>query len=353
MEGKALLFKHLGGVGAFPVVVDTQDPDEIIQAVKWIAPGFGGVNLEDIASPKCFYILDRLREELEIPVWHDDQQGTAAVTLAALLNGLKVVGKTLEDSTVALFGMGAAGAATLRILVKGGLPAGQIRVVDLVDGRPTLLDRRMDLEQIFPYRGEMLSQTNAERLEGGYAEALAGADALVSFTQPGPKTLDPRWLSAMRKDSIALLMANPVPEVWPWEAKEAGVRVVGTGRSDFPNQVNNSIGFPGIFRGTLDVRARTITDEMTIAAAHAIAKTAERSGLSEDYIVPTMMETDVFINVAVAVGLEAVRQGIARRVLTEEELRREAETTIRRAQEETKILMRAGHIPPPPDAKRA
>jgi len=351
MEGKALLFKHLGGVGAFPVVLDTQDPDEIIQAVKWIAPGFGGVNLEDIASPKCFYILDRLREELEIPVWHDDQQGTAAVTLAALLNGLKVAGKTLAGSTLALFGVGAAGAATLRVLAKAGLPLGQVRAVDLVDGRPTLLDRRMDLERIFPYRGEMLSQTNAERLEGGYAEALVGADALLSFTRPGPGTLDPRWLSAMRKDSIALFMANPVPEVWPWEAKEAGVRVVGTGRSDFPNQVNNSIGFPGIFRGTLDVRARTITDEMTIAAAHAIAKTAERSGLSEDHIVPTMMETDVFINVAVAVGLEAVRQGIARRVLTEEELRREAETTIRRAQEETKILMRAGHIPPPPDAK--
>jgi len=353
MEGKALLFKYLGGVGAFPVVLDTQDPDEIVQAVKWIAPGFGGVNLEDIASPKCFYILERLREELEIPVWHDDQQGTAAVTLAALLNGLKVAGKTLAGSTLALFGVGAAGAATLRVLAKAGLPLGQVRAVDLVAGRPTILGPGMGLEGLFPYRGEMLSKTNAEGLAGGFAEALAGADALVSFTRPGPGTLDPRWLSAMRDDSIALLMANPVPEVWPWEAKEAGVRVVGTGRSDFPNQVNNSIGFPGIFRGTLDVRARTITDEMTIAAAHAIAKTAERSGLSEDHIVPTMMETDVFIDEAVAVGLEAVRQGIARRVLTEEELRREAETTIRRAQEETKILMRTGHIPPPPDAKRA
>jgi len=348
MEGKALLFKYLGGVGAFPIVLGTQDQDEIVQAVRWMAPGFGGINLEDIASPKCFYVLDRLRQELEIPVWHDDQQGTAAVTLAALMNGLAVVGKRLEDSVVALFGVGAAGAATLRVLVKAGLPAGQIRVVDLVDGRSAVLGRGMDLERLFPYRGELLSQTNAEGVRGGFAEALAGADALVSFTRPGPGTLEPRWFSAMRKGAVALLMANPTPEVWPWEAKEAGVTVVGTGRSDFPNQVNNSIGFPGIFRGTLDVQARTITDEMTIAAARAIAQTAEARGLAADSIVPPMMETEVFINEAVAVGLEAVRQGIARRPLTEEELRREAGNTIRRAQEETAILMRAGHIAPPP-----
>ena len=354
MEGKALLFKYLGGVGAFPIVLDTQDPDEIVQAVKWMAPGFGGINLEDIASPKCFYVLDRLRQELEIPVWHDDQQGTAAVTLAALVNGLKVVGKRLEDSIVALFGVGAAGAATLRVLAKAGLPSRPSP-----RGRP----RRRPVPHSFVARwiSSVSSRTGVRysprRTRKTFGEASPRPSLGRTPSSPSRvrdrERLEPRWFSAMREGSVALLMANPVPEVWPWEAKAAGVRVVGTGRSDFPNQVNNSIGFPGIFRGTLDVQATTITDEMTIAAARAIAKTAERTGLSEDHIVPTMMETDVFIDEAVAVGLEAVRQGIARRALSEKELRREAETSIRHAQEETKILMRAGHIPPPPDSKRA
>jgi len=222
-------------------------------------------------------------------------------------------------------------------------------VVDLIDGSPTLLTPEMDLEKLFPYRGEMLASTNNEGVRGGIAEALSGADVMISFTRPGPGTIKKEWLAGMSSDAIAFMMANPIPEIWPWEAKEAGVRIVGTGRSDFPNQVNNSIGFPGIFRGTLDVFATTITDEMAIAAAYAIAKTAEEKGLSEDYVVPTMMETEVFINEAVAVGLKAIEQGIARRILSEEELRREAEEKIRHAQEETKILMRAGHIAPPPD----
>ncbi len=349
MEGKALLFKYLGGVGAFPIMLDTQDPDEIIQAVKWIAPGFGGINLEDFSSPKCFYILDRLREELDIPVWHDDQQGTAAITLAGVINALKFVGKDLSDVRVTQLGIGAAGTAVVRVLIKAGVPAERIRVVDLIDGSPTLLTPEMDLEKLFPYRGEMLASTNDEGVRGGIAEALSGADVMISFTRPGPGTIKKEWLAGMSSDAIAFMMANPIPEIWPWEAKEAGVRIVGTGRSDFPNQVNNSIGFPGIFRGTLDVFATTITDEMAIAAACAIAKTAEEKGLSEDYVVPTMMETEVFINEAVAVGLKAIEQGIARRILSEKELRREAEEKIRHAQEETKILMHAGHIAPPPD----
>ena len=349
MEGKALLFKYLGGVGAFPIMLDTEDPDEIVQAIKWIAPGFGGVNLEDFANPKCFYILDRLRAELDIPVWHDDQQGTAAIVLAAVINALKVVGKPLHSAKIAQLGIGAAGAAGIRVMIKAGIPAANIRVVDLIDGAPTVLTRDMDLEGLFPYRGEMLSKTNAEDVRGGTAEGMRGADVVIAFTKPGPGTILPEWIEGMNRDAIVLVMANPTPEIWPWEAKEAGARIVGTGRSDFPNQVNNSIGFPGIFRGTLDVFAKTITDEMAIAASYAIARTAENRGLHEEYIVPSMMETEVFVNQAVAVGLKAIEQGIARRTLTEAQLRASAEEKIHHAQAETKTLMSAGHIAPCPE----
>jgi malate dehydrogenase (oxaloacetate-decarboxylating) len=349
MEGKSLLFKYLGGVGAFPIVLDTQDPDEIIQAVKWIAPGFGGINLEDFANPKCFYILDRLREELDIPVWHDDQQGTAAITLAGVINAVKLVGKDLDKVTYSVIGSGAANIAFVRILIRAGVPAGNIL---LVDSRGILHPGREDLEankQANPYKWQYALETNVEKRTGGMAEAIAGTDVLIAASKPGPDTIKKEWLKAMNRDAIAFVMANPIPELWPWEAAEAGVRVVGTGRSDFPNQINNSIGFPGIFRGTLDVFARTITDEMAIAAAYSIAKTAEDKGLHEEYIVPTMMETDVFINEAVAVGLKAIEQGLARRVLSEDELRHEAETKIRHAQEETKALMRSGIIAPAPN----
>jgi len=351
MEGKALLFKYLGSVDAFPIVLDTQDTEEIIQAIKWIAPGFGGINLEDFANPKCFTILDRLRDELDIPVWHDDQQGTAAITLAAVINALKLVGKEMNEVTYAVIGSGAANIAFVRVLLRAGVPAGN---VVLVDSRGILHNGREDLEANQgdnPYKWTYACETNAEGRTGDAAVAIAGTDVLVAASKPGPDTIAKEWLAAMNKDAIAFIMANPIPEIWPWEAKEAGVRIVGTGRSDFPNQVNNSIGFPGIFRGTLDVFARTITDEMAIAAAYAIAKTAEDNGLHEEYIVPTMMETKVFINEAVAVGMKAIEQGIARRILTEDQLRQEAETKIRRAQQETTILMREGHIAPLPEVK--
>jgi malate dehydrogenase (oxaloacetate-decarboxylating) len=351
MEGKALLFKYLGGVGAFPIMLDTQDPDEIIQAVKWIAPAFGGINLEDFANPKCFYILDRLREELDIPVWHDDQQGTASITLAGVINALKVVGKDMKRVTYSVIGTGAANIAFVRVLIRAGAPAGNII---LVDSRGILHKGREDLETnkgANPYKWQYACETNAEGRTGDMATAIEGSDVLIAASKPGPDTIEKNWLKGMNKDAIAFIMANPIPEIWPWDAKEAGVRIVGTGRSDFPNQINNSIGFPGIFRGTLDVFAKTITDEMAIAAAYSIAKTAEDKGLHDEYIVPTMMETEVFVNEAVAVGLKAIEQGIARRILSEDELRREAETKIRHAQEETKILMREGHIPPPPEVE--
>ncbi len=348
MEGKSLLFKYLGGVGAFPIMLDTEDPDEIIQAVKWIAPGFGGVNLEDFANPKCFYILDRLREELDIPVWHDDQQGTASITLAGVINGLNVVGKSMNAATYAVVGAGAANIAFVRVLLSAGVPAGN---VILVDSKGILHPGREDLERAKdenPYKWRYACETNAEGRTGGMKEAIAGTDVLIAASKPGPETIKKEWLRGMNRDAIGFFMANPVPEIWPWEAREAGLRIVGTGRSDFPNQVNNSIGFPGIFRGTLDVFAKTITDEMAIAAAYAIAKTAQDNGLHEEYIVPTMMETEVFINEAVAVGLKAIGQGLARRVLSEAQLRQEAEQKIRHAQAETRLLMEAGHIAPPP-----
>lgn len=351
MEGKSLLFKYLGGVGAFPIMLDTQDPDEIIQAVKWIAPGFGGINLEDFANPKCFYILDRLREELDIPVWHDDQQGTASITLAGVINALKLVSKDMKHVIYSVIGSGAANIAFVRVLIRAGVPAGNII---LVDSRGILHKGREDLEEnkdANPYKWQYACETNAEGRTGDIAAAIAGSDVLIAASKPGPDTIKKDWLRMMNKDAIAFIMANPIPEIWPWDAKEAGLRIVGTGRSDFPNQINNSIGFPGIFRGTLDVFAKTITDEMAIAAAYSIAKTAEDKGLYDEYIVPTMMETEVFINEAVAVGSKAIEQGIARRTLSEAELRREAETKIRHAQEETKILMREGHIPPPPEVK--
>ena len=348
MEGKSLLFKYLGGVGAFPIMLDTQDPEEIIQAVKWIAPGFGGINLEDFSNPKCFDILDRLRAELDIPVWHDDQQGTASITLAGVINAVKLVGKKMNEVTYAVVGSGAANLAFVRVLISAGVPAGNII---LVDSKGILHPDREDLEADQarnPYKWRYALETNAEHRSGGIPEAIAGSDVLIAASKPGPETIKKEWLTAMNKDAIAFIMANPVPEIWPWEAQEAGVRIVGTGRSDFPNQINNSIGFPGIFRGTLDVFATTITDEMAIAAAGAIAKTAEDKGLRDDYIVPTMLEIDVFINQAVAVGLKAIEQGIARRVLSEDELRQSAERKIRHAQAETETLMRAGHIDVPP-----
>jgi malate dehydrogenase (oxaloacetate-decarboxylating) len=344
MEGKSLLFKYLGGVGAFPIVLDTQDPEEIIQAVKWIAPGFGGINLEDFANPKCFTILDRLRAELDIPVWHDDQQGTASITLAGVINAVKLVGKELDKVTYVVIGTGAANIAFVRVLISAGVPAGNLV---LVDSKGILHPGREDLEankEVNPYKWQYANETNVERRTGGMAEAIVGTDVLIAASKPGPGTIQKEWLSTMNKDAIAFIMANPIPEIWPWEVKEAGVRIVGTGRSDFPNQINNSIGFPGIFRGTLDVFATTITDEMAIAAAYAIAKTAEDKGLNDEYIVPTMLETDVFINEAVAVGMKAIEQGIARRPLPENELRKTAEAKIGHAQAEVKALMDAGII---------
>ena len=348
MEGKALLFKYLGGVDAVPICLDTKDPDEIIQAVKWLQPSFGGINLEDIANPKCFYILDTLRKEMAIPVWHDDQQGTATVTLAGLVNSLKIVGKKKEEVSITLIGVGAANIAITRVLfVDGFKPENTI----FVDSKGILHSNRTDLEQKQvenPYKWDLCQRTNPEKRTGGIAEALKGADVCISLSKSGPDTIKPEWMKAMAKDAIAFTCANPIPEIWPWDAKEAGVRIVATGRSDFPNQVNNSICFPAIFRGTLDVRAKTITDEMCIAAAYEIAKCAEDRGINEEYICPTMAEWEVFVREAVAVGMKAIEQGVARETPSVEELTKQAEKMITEAREAAALLMKSGLIPPVP-----
>ncbi len=347
MEGKSLLYKYLGGVDAFPLCVGTKDPEEIIQFVKWIQPTFGGINLEDIAHPKCFHILDTLRKECEIPVWHDDQQGTACVTLAGLLNALKIVKKKIGDVRVALVGAGAANIAIARLIIAAGVKPGNIVAVD---SRGILHRDRGDRETLkskYKEKWHLCLTTNSSGIKGDIPEAMEGADVLVSASKPGPGTVKKEWVARMAKNSIVFAEANPIPEIWPWEAKEAGARIVATGRSDFPNQVNNSLGFPGIFRGSLDIRAISITDEMCIEAAKELAKVAEDHGVSEDYIIPNMDQWEVFPREAVAVGTKGIEQGVARIKAPAEERFKLAETIIKKAREEVKMLMKEKFITDP------
>jgi malate dehydrogenase (oxaloacetate-decarboxylating) len=347
MEGKALLFKYLGGVDAFPICIDEKDPDKFIEIALSLQPTFGGFNLEDLAQPKCFRILDVMRERAHIPVWHDDQQGTAAIIFAGVVNAVKLVGKCLNDVTIVMVGAGAANIRAAHIMNKGGIPWANLI---LVDSKGTLHRGRHDLIDDFKEKWELCQITNGDQIVGGIPEAMRGADVVVAASKPGPGVIRPEWIKGMRRDPIVMPCANPVPEIWPWEAKEAGARVVATGRSDFPNQVNNSLGFPGIFRGTLDVMATTITDEMCIAAARELAKVAEDKGLREDYIIPSMSEWEVFPREAVAVGLKAIEQGVARVTRTRAELMKMAEEKIDRARRETHALMKAGFIKRAPRA---
>lgn len=347
MEGKALLFKYLGGVDAVPICLDTKDPDRFIETVLLLQPSFGGVNLEDISQPKCFRILDTLREKAEIPMWHDDQQGTACVTLAGLLNALKVVGKRIDEVRVVYVGSGASNVACMRLAFAAGVDPKKVLVVDskgiLHPGRDDIARRKAE----FVDKWRLCQVTNAEGRVGGIPEALVDADVCVALSKPGPGTLLPQWVEKMAEDAIVFACANPVPEMWPWEAMEAGVRIFATGRSDFPNQVNNSLGFPGIFRGTLDVRASTITDEMCIAAAHALADAAGE--IDDEHILPTMDQWDVFTREAVAVGMKAQEQGLARLTRSADELYRHANDIIGRSRELTRWMMEKGFIPEAPE----
>jgi len=322
MEGKAMLFKYLGGVDAFPVCLATKDADAIITVVKAIAPSFGGVNLEDIESPKCYYILERLKEELNMPVWHDDQQGTALVILAGLMNALKVVGKNLSDVTISLIGAGAANMNVARYVGMAGAKYGNMI---MVDSRGILNPDRKDVKSD-KNKWEMCEKTNKEGRSGGIREAMRDTDVCIALSTPGPGVIKKEWVADMADNAIVFACANPMPEIMPWEAKEAGARIVATGRSDFENQVNNSLGFPAVFRGALDVRATCITDEMCIAAADAIASYAEEKGISEDYIIPKMEEREMYVREAVAVGMKAIEQGVAEKKMSagvlEEEVRK-------------------------------
>lgn len=352
MEGKALLFKYLGGVDAFPIMVDTKDPDEIIDFVLKLQPSFGGVNLEDFSQPKCFYILSELRKRAHIPIWHDDQQGTAAVTVAGLINAAKVVNKKLSDIKIASIG---SGAANIRITRQMFLAGVKPENVIMVDSKGTLRTDRQDAKTLaskYKEKWELAQITNPDKVKGGIPEAMKGADVVIALSKSGPGVIEPEWIKLMANDPILFTCANPVPEIYPWDAKAAGARIVATGRSDFPNQVNNSLGFPGIFRGALDVRATTITDEMCLAAAQELAKVAEDKGLSDDYIIPTMDEWEVFPREAVAVGLKAIEQGVAQVKHTSVELMEMAEEKIRNARDTVQLLMKEELITPaPPDEK--
>ena len=345
MEGKGILFKYLGGVDAFPICLNTKDPEEIIRTVEVLQPSFGGINLEDIAQPKCFHILAELRRRCKIPVWHDDQQGTATVCLAGLINALKVAGKRIQDVKITLVGSGAANIRIGAIYMAYGAKPGNLIFVDT---KGTLHKGRTELQKTHREKWEMCQLTNKDGLVGNIEEAMRGADVLSAASTPGPDTIKKEWVAGMAKNPIVFITANPIPEMWPWDAKEAGAIVVGTGRSDFPNQINNSLGFPGIFRGTLDVAATTITDGMCIAAATELAKCAEDKGLSADYVIPKMDDPDVFVREAVAVGMKAIEQGVARKILTRDQLYRKAELIIYRARNETKLKMQERIIPPVP-----
>ena len=344
MEGKGILYKYLGGVDAFPICLAEHDADKIIEIVKALQPSFGGVNLEDISHPKCFKILDTLRAECEIPVWHDDQQGTACVTVAGLINALKIVNKDIGEVRATVIGSGAAGIAIARLLITAGVDPAKMLSVDSKGILARDRSDREDLQARYREKWDLCVRTNPKNIKGSVPDAIKGADVLVCVSKQGPGTIKPEWIKTMAADAIVFPEANPVPEIWPWEAKEAGARIVATGRSDFPNQVNNSLGFPGIFRGALDVRSTTITDEMCIAAANALAKVAQDHGISEDYIIPNMDQWEVFPREAVAVGMKAIEQGVARKILSAEEQFKMADEIIQKARAEVQMMMKEGFI---------
>ncbi|MFA7063722.1 MAG: NADP-dependent malic enzyme [Methanomethylophilus sp.] len=341
MEGKAMLFKYLGGVDCVPICLDTKDPEKIIETVRLIAPSFGGINLEDISNPKCFDILDALRADCKVPVWHDDQQGTATVEVAGAMNAMKLVGKKFSDANVAIVGAGAACLAIARLLLATGFNPNHIC---MCDSKGILNQSRNDIDEAHKLKRQICEKTNGAGKSGGIKEAMEGADLLIAASQPGPGTIPPEYLDKMASDPVVFATANPIPEVWPWEAKEHGVKVFATGRSDFPNQVNNSMGFPAIFRGVLDVRAKTITDEMCIAAATELARCAEEKGLRDDYIIPSMAEESVYPREAAAVAMKAIEQGVARLKPSYEEELENAQAIISRSRKLTSAMMHQGFI---------
>lgn len=349
MEGKALIYNYLGGVNAIPLPVKVGSEEELISFVRALEPSLGGVNLEDIESPKCFEVLDRLRAEMKIPVWHDDQQGTAGVTLAALFNALELTGRKLRGSKIVLFGAGAANVAAERLLVKAGANPKDIMVLD---SKGILHPEREDIDQLMlknKWKYEIAIRTNGDRVTGGLKEALEGADALVAAAGQGPTMIKPNEIAVMNKRAITFFMANPVPEMLPDAAREGGAEIIATGRSDYPNQVNNSLLFPAIFRGALDVRAKTITDPMVIDAAKELAAFAREKGIRDDYIIPTMVQWEVYPRVAAKVGQAAIREGVARRKLSPGESLHAARAMIEHSRKVMNTLRKSGAIVDPPE----
>jgi malate dehydrogenase (oxaloacetate-decarboxylating) len=352
MEGKAFLMKYLGGVDGVALCIDSynkegkHDADKIIDFVKMLQPSFGAVNLEDISQPNCFKVLDTLREECDIPVWHDDAQGTASVTLAGLINALRVVGKEIKDAKIVLLGAGAANSTAARLLLMAGSDPDKMIVLD---SRGGLHKGRDDVKADTAYyrKWEICEATNPKRIDTE-EEAFKGADVIIAASKPGPDTIKPEWIRSMGPKSIVFACANPVPEIYPYAAKEAGAYVVATGRGDFPNQVNNSIGFPGILKGALMVRARKITDEMAIAAAYAVANYAEKKkGISPDYIMPTMDETEVFAVEAADVAMQAIKDGVARVKLEWDEVYKATLADINEARAAMDLLQKNDFIKTP------
>ncbi|MDR1307133.1 MAG: NADP-dependent malic enzyme [Treponema sp.] len=354
MEGKAMIMKYLGGVDAVALCVDSRgadgknNPDKLIDFVKMVQHSFGAVNLEDISQPNCFKVLDELREACDIPVWHDDAQGTACVTLAGLLNALKLVGKKLRDVRIVLLGAGASNTTIARlILTDGGDPA-KMTVFDtkgsLHPGREDIKGDRRNYR-----KWELCEKTNPGRIPS-MEEAMKGADVLIALSTPGPNTVKREWIRSMAPGAVVFVCANPVPEIWPYAAKEEGAAIVATGRGDFPNQVNNSVCFPGILKGALLVRARKITDGMAIRCAHSIAGFSEKRGIGPDNIIATMEETDVFAVEAADVAQQAIKEGVARISLSWDEVYNRAKADIAAARALVEDMKKAGHIVEPPDS---
>jgi malate dehydrogenase (oxaloacetate-decarboxylating) len=349
MEGKALLFKLFGGVDAFPLCIRARDSEDIVRAVELIERSFGGINLEDIAQPKCFRVLDEARRRVSIPVWHDDQQGSATATLAALLAAVEVTGKSIDRIRIVLFGAGAANVATYRLLKAYGLDPKAIVACD----RKGILHRdRSDIEhhqREFPDKWSICQESNGDDRRGGPEVAFVGADICIAFSRPGPRVILPEWVRTMARDAAVFAAANPVPEILPETAKNAGARIVATGRSDFTNQLNNSLVFPGIFRGVLDVRARTISDHMAIAAAEQLVAAARERGLAADRLLPTMGDWMVAVRIAGAVGEAAEAEGLARQPLSRGELEKLAIAAIGRSRASLEELVKARLISPLPE----
>lgn len=352
MEGKAFLMKYLGGVDAVALCIDSRnekgehDPDKIIDFVKMAQHSFGAVNLEDISQPNCFKVLDVLREECEIPVWHDDAQGTACVTLAGLINALKLAGKKIGDVKIVLYGAGASNTTIARLVIADG---GDPKKMILFDTKGSLHSDREDIknDKRFYRKWELCEQTNPEKIKT-MEQAMSGADVLISLSTPCPDTIKKDWVRTMADKAIVFACANPVPEIYPYAAKEAGAFIVATGRGDFPNQVNNSTGFPGILKGALMVRAKKITDNMAIAAAHSLANFAEKRGIHPDNIVPNMNEVAVFPEEAADVAMQAIKDGVARVILSRGEALEKATKDINQARAMTQSLVDNNFIKQPP-----